>query len=211
MNDGSTLILFLLVALALLWFFVGGPQAKEAREERARLAAESRAEKERREAKERARREAERVRLQTERDDLLKSIRSGAPDFILKARLEFEREYRSKGGEGMFGQEMSPLVCFGYRVGKTNGRTEAERRAILEYAVAADYDATLPFLPASYRDDWGSPLSIARFNRIYQHLNNMADLRDGRRNFEVAVSHWRADASWFHTQQRHRVEKYHAI
>ena len=129
----------------------------------------------------------------------------------MKARLEFEREYRSKGGEGMFGQEMSPLVCFGYRVGKTSGRTESERRTILKYAIAADYDTTLPFLPAAYRNDWGGPLSVTRFNRIYQHLNNMADLRDGRRNFEAAVSHWRADASWFHSQQRPRVEKYSAI
>ena len=200
MNDSSILIFFLLVALALLWFFVWGPQASVAREER-----------ERREAEDRAMREAERARLEVEREALLKSIRTGAPDFIMKARLEFEREYRSKGGEGMFGQEMSPLVCFGYRVGKTAGRTEAERRAILEFAVAADYDTTLPFLPASYRSDWGGPLSVTRFNRIYQHLNNMADLRDSRRNFEVAVSHWRADASWFHSQQRTRVEKYHAI
>ena len=200
MNDGSVLILFLLVALALLWFLVWGPQAKEAR-----------AERERREAEDRARREAERSRLKAEREALLKSIRTGAPDFILKARLEFEREYRSKGGEGMFGQEMSPLVCFGYRVGKTAGRTESERRTILEYAIAADYNTTLPFLPAAYRNDWGGPLSVTRFNRIYQHLNNMADLRDGRRNFEAAVSHWRADASWFQSQQRLRVEKYRAI
>lgn len=200
MNDGSILILFLLVALALLWFFVWGPQATEAR-----------AAKERRDAEERAGREAERAKLLDERENLLKSIRRSAPDFILKARLEFQREYRSKGGEGMFGQEMSPLVCFGYRVGKTKGRTEVERRAILEYAVAADYDTTLPFLPPSYRNDWGGPLSVARFNRIYQHLSNMADLRDNRRNFEVAVSHWRADASWFNMQQRPRVEKYRAI
>jgi hypothetical protein len=96
-------------------------------------------------------------------------------------------------------------------VGKTNGRTETERRAILEYAVAAEYDAALPFLPTSYREDWGSPLSVTRFNRIYQHLNNMADLRDGRRNFEVAVSHWRADASWFQMQQRPRVEKFRGL
>jgi hypothetical protein len=200
MKDNTALILILLLALALLWAFVWGPRVKAAR-----------AERERREADERARREAERTQLQSERDNLLKSIRSGAPDFILKARLEFEREYRTKGGEGMFGQEMSPLVCFGYRVGKTNGRAEGERRAILEYSIAADYDMTLPFLPASYRNDWGSPLSVTRFNRIYQHLNNMADLRDGRRNFEVAVSHWRTDASWFHTQQRPRAEKYRAI
>ena len=200
MDDATLVILLLLGALLLLWLLVLGPKAKEARKERQRLDAE-----------ERARREAERARLRDERDALLKSIRAGAPDFILKARLEFEREYRSKDGEGMFGQEMSPLVCFGYRVGKTAGRTETERRAILEYALAADYDATLPFLPASYREDWGSPLSVTRFNRIYQHLINMADLRDGRRNFEVAVSHWRAGASWFQMQLRPRVEKYRAI
>ena len=200
MDDATLVILLLLGALLLLWLLVLGPKAKEARKERQRLDAE-----------ERARREAERARLRDERDALLKSICAGAPDFILKARLEFEREYRSKGGEGMFGQEMSPLVCFGYRVGKAAGRTETERRAILEYALAADYDATLPFLPASYREDWGSPLSVTRFNRIYQHLINMADLRDGRRNFEVAVSHWRADASWFQMQLRPRVEKYRAI
>jgi hypothetical protein len=200
MNDGSVLILLLLAVFALLWFFVWGPQASEAR-----------AERERREAEDRATREAERAQLEAEREALLKSIRTGAPDFIMKARLEFEREYRSKGGEGMFGQEMSPLVCFGYRVGKTAGRPESERRTILEYAVAADYDTSLPFLPASYRNEWGVPLSVTRFNRIYQHLNSMADLRDGRRNFEMAVSHWRADASWFHSRQRPRVEKYRAI
>jgi hypothetical protein len=103
---------------------------------------------------------------------------------------------------------MSPLVCFGYRVGKTNGRSETERRAILDYAIAADLDATLPFLPKSYRLEWGGPLSAARFNRILHHLNNMADLRDGRRNFDAAVSHWRNDASWFQRQQRSLVEKY---
>lgn len=200
MKDDEILFLCLLAALALLWFFKLGAQAQKTRAERKRWDAE-----------ERERREAERAKLLQEREDLLKAIRIAAPGFILKARLEFERDYRSKGGEGIFGHEMSPLVCFGYRVGKTKGRTEVERRAILEYAIAADYDTTLPFLPASYRNEWGSPLSVARFNRIYQHLNNMADLRDDRQNFEVAVSHWRADALWFQTQQRPRVEKYRAV
>jgi hypothetical protein len=197
MGDGGLLVLLLLVAILLLWMLVWGPKAKAAREERERLAAEAR-----------ARREAELAKLKAERDDLLKSIRSRAPDFILNARLDFEREYRASGGDGVFGQEMSPLVCFGYRVGKTNGRSETERRAILDYAIAADLDAALPFLPKSYRLEWGGPLSPARFNRILHHLNNMADLRDNRRNFDVAVSHWRNDASWFQRQQRSLVEKY---
>ena len=197
MGDGGLLVLLLLVAILLLWMLVWGPKAKAAREERERLEAEAH-----------ARREAELARLRAERDNLLKSIRTRAPDFILNARLDFEREYRASGGDGVFGQEMSPLVCFGYRVGKTNGRSETERRAILDYAIAADLDATLPFLPKSYRLEWGGPLSAARFNRILHHLNNMADLRDGRRNFDVAVSHWRNDASWFQRQQRPLVEKY---
>ena len=197
MGDGGLFVLLLLVAILLLWMLVWGPKAKAAREERERLEAEAH-----------ARREAELARLRAERDNLLKSIRTRAPDFILNARLDFEREYRASGGDGVFGQEMSPLVCFGYRVGKTNGRSETERRAILDYAIAADLDATLPFLPKSYRLEWGGPLSAARFNRILHHLNNMADLRDGRSNFDVAVSHWRNDASWFQRQQGSLVEKF---
>lgn len=38
----------------------------------------------------------------------LETIRSRIPDLILRARLEFEREYRSSGGEGMFSQEIYP-------------------------------------------------------------------------------------------------------
>lgn len=183
----------------------------EARAERDKQAEKMRAERERREATERARQEAERSKLQAERDSFLRSSRLAAPDFILHARLDFEREYRASGGEGMFGQEMSPLVCFGYRVGKTNGRNETERRAILAYAIVADLDVTLPFLPVAYRREWGGPLSSTRLNRILHHLDNMADLREGRRSFEVAVSHWRADASWFRAQQRPLVEKYRGV
>ena len=171
MGDGGLLLLLLLVAILLLWMLVWGPKAKAAREERERLAAEAR-----------ARREAELAKLKAERDDLLKSIRTRAPDFILNARLDFEREYRASGGDGVFGQEMSPLVCFGYRVGKTNGRSETERRAILDYAIAADLDATLPFLPKSYRLEWGEPLSAARDLDIFRccqpdndSLNNMME------------------------------------
>lgn len=147
MTEDLLLILLIAVVLISLWSFILRPRVEEARAERARLAAEKRAAE-----------EARRKKLREEREQLLKSIRAKAPNYILQTRLEFEREYRSTGGEGMFGQEMSPLVCFGYRVGKTNGRTEPERRAILEYAIAADYGATLPFLLAAYRNEWGGSL-----------------------------------------------------
>ena len=166
MGYGGLLLLLLLVAILLLWMLVWGPKAKAAREERERLAAEARARREAELARLKAEREAELAKLKAERDDLLKSIRTRAPDFILNARLDFEREYRASGGDGVFGQEMSPLVCFGYRVGKTNGRSETERRAILDYAIAADLDATLPFLPKSYRLEWGVPPQPQKYTTI---------------------------------------------
>lgn len=197
MGDGAIFLVLLLIVILLLWVFIWGPKAKVAREERERLAAEAR-----------AKREAEVQKLKIEREDLLRSIRSRAPKFILDARRDFEREYRAKGSGSLFGQEMSPLVCFGYRVGKTNGRTEAERRAILSYVMGADFEETLAFLPASYRHEWGGPLSTERFNRIVQHLRSLASLRDERPNFQVAVAHWRDDASWLFREQRPIVEKY---
>lgn len=200
MNDFLIVILFLLIVTVLIWVLILSPKAEEAR-----------AERQRRSAAEKALRESRRAELRKERDEKLAMICGEPPQFILKAQLEFEREYKAQNGGNIFGQEMSPLVCFGYRVGKTNGRVESERHTILEYALGADLDATLPFLPSNYRDEWGSPLSVTRFNRIYQHLNSMADLREGRRNFEIAVSHWRSDASWFVSQQRSIVEKYREI
>ena len=108
MDDATLVIVLLLAALLLLWLLILGPKAKGARAKRQRLQAE-----------ERARREAERERLRGERDELLRTIRSRAPDFILWARLELQREYRCKGSGDMFGREMSPRVRFGHREGKT--------------------------------------------------------------------------------------------
>ena len=82
MENGTLLIVFLLIALFLIWFFVWEPQAREARAERKRLAEE-----------ERVRLEAKREKLKSERDDLLRSERLGAPGFIIRESLDFEREY----------------------------------------------------------------------------------------------------------------------
>jgi len=131
-----------------------------------------------------------------------------APGFILREAFDFEREYRSTGGDGFFGQEMSPLACFGYRVGRTRGRNNSERQAILKYAIVANFDSMLSFLPADYLSDWGSPLSLNRFNRIYHHLTSMADLRDGRCGYENAISDWRNDANWFKTDHKELVDRF---
>ena len=106
---------------------------------------------------------------------------------------------------------MSPLTCFGYRVGKTNGRPESERQAILRYAIVADLDVSLPFLPSNYRQEWGEPLSETRITRICSHLNSMADLRSTRSNFEFAISQWRKDSAWIRTEQVEIKKKYRSL
>lgn len=201
MGDPVIVLIIVIGAALFFWLRLQAPKVRETRLERERRAAAAQAE-----------RETEEARLVAERDALLRTIRSSAPDFILRAKLDFEREYRAQGAsDNFFGHEMSPLVCFGYRVGVTNGRPEAERHAILDYAIAADLDAALPFLPADYRAVWGAPLSITRFNRIHQHLSKMADLRDGRQNFGAAVSDWRDDAAWFYSQKSALVQRYHSL
>jgi len=187
MDDNENLLIFLFVIAALIfWLTVLRPRA---------LAAE-------------IQRVDERKRLSAEREELIETIRSAVPGFILKARNDFEREYRSKGDINFFGQEMSPLLCFGYRVGKTNGRSEADRRAILTYCLTVDFDATLTFLPSSYLAEWGAPMTVQRFNRIYQHLTSRADIQDGRANLALAVQQWRDDASWFHDTKIADVQKF---
>lgn len=190
MDSNETLLIFsLLIAALIFWLTVLRPKA---------IAAEA------------ARAEARR-RLRAERDELVKRIRSEVPGFILRARNDFEQEYRSKGSVTFFGQEMSPLLCFGYRVGKAKGRSEADRRAILTYCLAVDFDATLNFLPAAYLAEWGAPMSVQRFNRIYNHLTSRADIQDGRENHALAVQQWRDDASWFHDTKIADVQRFRRL
>ena len=187
-NDSLLAILILLLVLGLLllaWL----PKHRAARAERERLA------------------EEERKRLRAQRDSYLTTIRSGAPWFIQDARREFERDYRARKGDITVPNEMSPLHCFGYRVGKTKGRLEGERQDILRYTLAADLDSELRFLPAAYRSEWGSPLSVQRYNRIRQHLINLAELHTGKPSFGVAISHWRSDAVWFEAHELQTVRK----
>lgn len=190
MDNNETLLIFaVLIAALIFWLTVLRPKA---------IAAEA------------ARTEARRL-LRAERDELLAKVRSAVPGFILKARNDFEQEYRSKGSVTFFGQEMSPLLCFGYRVGTARGRSEADRRAILTYCLAVDFDATLNFLPTDYLAEWGAPMSVQRFNRIYNHLTSRADIQDGRANLALAVRQWRDDASWFHDSKIADVQRFRAL
>jgi hypothetical protein len=193
--DGNGLIIILLIIVGIvLWIVFLSPQAQEKRTEILRLEAEERERQLKLEAALQAKREAEEKRLKKERRNYIKSVRENQPNFILQARIEFERAYKASGGStSFFGQEKSPLACFGYVVGKTKGRKPAERKQIIEYTLCAEIP---DFFPKSYSMEWGTPLSIKRFNRINSHITSMADLRANRQSFETAVSEWRSDASW---------------
>jgi hypothetical protein len=205
--DGNGLIIILLIIVGIvLWIVFLSPQAQEKRAQRLRIEAEERERRLKLEAELQAKREAEEKRLKKEREDYIKSVRKNQPNFILQARIEFERAYKASGGStSFFGQEKSPLACFGYVVGKTKGRKPAERKQIIEYTLCAEIP---DFFPKSYSMEWGTPLSATRFNKINSHITSMADLRANRRNFEVAVSDWRADAGWMHKGLADRVRSY---
>lgn len=193
MDDDSLLTIFILLLVLVLLLLAWLPKHRAARAEKERLA------------------EEERQRLRAQREAYLTTIRSGAPRFIQDARREFEHEHGAGPGNSTFPNEMSPLLCFGYRVGITNGRPEGERQAILRYTLAADLDSELRFLPAAYRSEWGGPLSVQRFNRIRQHLINLAELHSGKSNFGVAISHWRSDAEWFEAHELQTVRKFDTL
>lgn len=205
--DGNGLIIILLIIVGIvLWIVFLNPQAQEKRAERLRIDAEERERRLKLEAELKEKREMERKRLKKEREDYIKSVRKNQPNFILQARIEFERAYKASGGStSFFGQEMSPLACFGYVVGKTKGRKPAERKQIIEYTLCAEIP---DFFPKSYSMEWGTPLSSTRFNKIYSHITSLADLRSNRRNFDVAVSDWRNDASWMQQNLAKRVSSY---
>ena len=195
MDDNGLILILLIIVCLVIWFAFLSPQAQEKKAEQTRIEAELQ-----------TKREAEKNRLKKEREDYVKSVRENKPNFILQARIEFERAYKASGGGTSFvGQEKSPLACFGYVVGKTKGRKPAERKQIIEYTLCADIP---DFFPKSYSMEWGAPVSVNRFNRIHSHLTSMADLRASRPNFEAAVSDWRADADWMQTALADHVQKY---
>ena len=143
---------------------------------------------------------------QDELNEYLTSIRINKPGYILKAQIEFERDFKSTENlSDFFGVDRSPLSCFGYVVGKTKGRTAEDRKIILEYALCAQIP---DYFPKNYINDWGDPFTLKRFNKIVSHLTALADLRENRKNLEVAVLHWRTDAEWFSKTFHKKVRKF---
>lgn len=124
-------------------------------------------------------------------------IERPVPDSIRRSIREFQSGL-------FFGEDRSPLAYIGYRVGKTYGLAKNERRERLDFC----FRMPIPDdLPAKYHG-WGSPASLLRYYSIVGHLEMLADQRRYRRNFEVAVAEWDADAAWFRQNFRELAMRY---
>ena len=132
-----------------------------------------------------------------ENNSELKVIRDGeigkSPPQHIKASLdEYIQDYRSNGIVNW--NDFSPLACFGYRVGKTNGKRESIRREIIHYTWYAQIPSIIPY---RYAVKWGDPGTCKRFDKIRSHLLMLGRQRQSRKNYEVAVQNWFSDAEWF--------------
>jgi hypothetical protein len=132
------------------------------------------------------------------RAEFLSSALSGTPKHILIATRDGEVAYRFSPSN-YFGQEFSPLVYYGYRTGVTKGRTERERREILQHCLAVEFP---DFFPPSYRNSWGKPASRTRFRRITKHIEGQVALKEGVGNAPVAVQEWNDDLDWLNENFR---------
>ncbi|WP_156001290.1 hypothetical protein [Thioalkalivibrio sp. ALgr3] len=147
-------------------------------------------------------RKAEKAELeQIRQKELVKAL----PSHMVRSLERFEAEVRS-GKDHFLGQnDFSPLACFGYKVGKTNGLPEKQRREVIYYT----WYAELPdVLPQGYVRKWGGPGSYKRYLMIMRHLEMLANQRRSRRNYHVAVAHWDADRKWFQETYGELANKY---
>lgn len=185
------LILVLLASFAVWFFFIReSEQQKQARLERERKLEEERRERERQ--KERAK-----VEFDTH-------VSRGIPPRVASTHRSFLNENPLPAGRAWYGEEVSPLTFYGYRVGKARGLNQAARRDIIEYVLRA---RLIDPLARSYQSNWGTPLSPRRRVAIISHLNKLAAQRASRRGYEVAVAEWEADSRWAATLLRDEINR----
>ncbi len=203
--DNNFILLIIFILCIFFWINFFSPTAKAKKEKRLQEEAKVKKHQLSIENQKKKKKALEKRKKQNELNEYLSKIRINKPGFILKAQIEFERDYKStKNLSDFFGVDRSPLSCFGYVVGKTKGRSAKDRKIILEYSLCA----LIPdYFPKNYRNDWGDPFTLKRFNKIISHLTALADLRENRKNLEVAVGHWRTDAEWFSKYFHEKVRK----
>jgi hypothetical protein len=88
--------------------------------------------------------------------------------------------------------DQSPLSVLGYRVGKTSGLSEDERRCILDYAFA---NRLPPIESPAYMAEWGPPRTPDRLRRIAEHLAQTFKMFRSKSPtvYSVALGQWRDD------------------
>jgi|OM-RGC.v1.016141455 hypothetical protein len=162
--------------------------------------------KQARQQAEKARRRAEQARLRREEFERNKSELDSERNRRLNPAVppDIARSIREFQAGDFAGEERSPLAYVGYRVGKTNGLPEPARHRRLDFCFALDIPTDLA---AKYVTTWGRPLTYRRYAAIVNHLKMLADQRNGRRNFETAVSHWLTDARWFSDKHKSFAER----
>ena len=201
-SDSSPLftILFYIGIIVAIWYFFFR-ESEEKKQER--LRGEKRLSEElQRQAKEHAdqerqRREVERLERERKKAEAKKEfdkqVTGGMPDSVARAHREFMADNPLPRGHSWYGEDVSPLTFYGYRVGKTRGLGERQRRDIIRYVMRARL--TDP-LARTYQVNWGRPLTRQRRNAIISHIDKLAAQRGSRRGYEVAVAEWMADSDW---------------
>lgn len=124
----------------------------------------------------------------------LREMQKPLPKHMQRALSQSKAEYQENPGTFESMHEFSPLACFGYKVGKTNGLPERLRREIIYFTWYAEIPSIVPL---QYALEWGEPGTSKRFSKIQSHLSMLANQRRSRRGYEVAVSHWDSDVNWF--------------
>lgn len=97
--------------------------------------------------------------------------------------------------EDVFGRDDSPLSRIGYRVGKTKGLPESERRRLLRELLLKESGAREL---AGFEDEFGRPKSHRRLYAIAERLAAFARnaRRRSDRNYEVAIAEWESDLAY---------------
>lgn len=158
MNDGIMFLAILaIIIFAILFNFPETEGQKQKRLEDEKQREEERLEKERNKAD--AKKEFERL------------VSQGMPGSVAKAHREFKADNPLPTGQSFYGEDISPLTYYGYRVGKTRGLRPNERHEIIRYVMRVRLAAPLA---TSYRFSWGTPLSRHRRQAIISHIDKLA-------------------------------------
>lgn len=179
-GDFGVLVLLLIVGMAIWFFFI-----RESEEQK-----QQRLEQERQRERDRLERERKKAEAQKEFEDL---VSQGMPKSVARAHREYMTDNPLPRGQTWYGEDVSPLTFYGYRVGKTRGLRPSERREIIRYVMRVRLTAPLA---VSYQNSWGTPLSRRRRQAIISHINKLAAQRASRRGYEVAVADWQEDSRW---------------